>query len=515
MRWALVRPCNHSPYYDPEIQEPLGLEYLSAFRRCRGDSVLVLDSALDGATDTRLARRVASFAPDIVGFSVMTAHEAESVRSIHAESARLLEGSRVAFAAGGNFVSTEPANAARLLPEGLALVQYEGELASDRLAQQWQESSNGSGTLLAGPSFPDLDSLPFPDRPFSDRILGGGWAFSIQGSRGCCGNCVHCASPGMSDRTKSRWRGRSPENIVEEIAALHARYGASSFNFIDEDFLGPNHLAEDRATRFANELSRRRLPISFGIQVRPDSLSDHTIDTLAAVGLTYVFLGIESDDPSDFRRWRRPWTPDPFASVDRLRSRGVEVNAGVMLFHSHSTFEGIRRFARKLSEHGLLDYRSAINRQDAMPGSDLHRRAAAAGWIDPAVSGPQPVPYIHEGINAFHTDVAYALGPLGPPSMAAICALPPLWAKRFLDPQSEPACRELNRIITSLDRAVTSSFFAVLDLHQSLEGRSGLVSELRQRNLDTALAGARELVDSGFSPSFDALRQAIREDTGL
>jgi len=525
MRWVFIRPCNKSPYYDPEILEPLGLEYLAASRREKGDQVLVLDSALESLNDTKLARRAASFRPDVIGFSVMTAQQIDSVNAIHAECLHSLAGRPVRWLAGGNFISTEPIPARSLFPAEFLLVRFEGENALDSLGGSWASGTlNRTGDVdslppdrtYTGTSVEALDTLPFPERPFAQQIQGSGWAFNLQSSRGCCGTCRYCSSPGMTgDSKNSRWRGRSSANIVEEMASLHRQFGARSFNFIDEDFLGPNHLSHRRAQEFSEALRRRKLQVSFGIQVRPGSLSEEIIDLLAEAGLTYVFMGIESDDPRDFKRWGRPWTPDPWRLIIHLRRRGVEVNAGVLLFHSHSTFQGIRRFAQTLYKHGLLDYRSATNRLDAMPGSLFYMKAMEDNELNPSITGPQPLPYVHPEMELFHRDVLVAVDPLGPPSMHAICSLPPLLARRKLDNRIESAYRELRRIISLLDETVARTFFSVLDHHEKGIGQGNLISELRRQNLENAITSARDLVSHGFAPSFDVLREAIRIDSGL
>ncbi len=522
MRWVFIRPCNRSPYYDPEIQEPLGLEYLAACRRARGDCVLVLDSSLDGLTDTRLARRAAGFQPDAVGFSITTAQEITSVLAVHQECVRVLQDKPVRWLAGGNYVSTEPQRALRLLPPAFSLVQFEGEQALEELTRLWAApaaSAVGDGhcvteRLFTGRAVEDLDSLPFPVRLFSHAILPRGWPFNLQGSRGCCGACRYCASPGMSEGHR-RWRGRSPEGLAEEIDHLYRSLGARSFNFVDEDFLGPGHLAPLRARRFAEELQRRNLRISFGIQVRPASLCEETISLLTSAGLTYVFMGIESDNPDDFRRWGRPWTDDPWRLVAHVRQGGAEINAGVLLFHSHATLSGIRRFAGQLHEHRLLDFRSATNRLDAMPGSEFHALELAAGRIDAETSGPQPLPYVHAEVEALHRDLLAALEPIGPPSMHAVCSWPPLLARWRLDPRMEPARRELTGIIHRLDDHVAETLFLLLDLYEGRTGLAPSVQELRQRSLEVAIEGARDLARKGFASSFEQLREAIRIDSGL
>jgi hypothetical protein len=296
---------------------------------------------------------------------------------------------------------------------------------------------------------------------------------------------------------------------------LHRRYGARSFNFVDEDFLGADGIAADRARAFADELTRRGLQVAFSVQVRPGTLNAEAIDALAAVGLVYVFVGIESDDREDFRRWARPWMPDPWSRVDRLRARGVGVNAGVLMFHTHSTFESIRRFAESLHAHRLLEYRSATNRLDAAPGSRMYLEAVAAGQIDAERPGPRPLPYLDPRIDALHRDLREALAPLGPPAMQAVCSTPRALVRQRFDKRAGADVTELLRIEQRMDEAVAGTLFSLLDLYEKGTGAAGLVTELRRRNLELACEASRELAACGFAQSFEALREAIRIDAGV
>ena len=513
MRWVLIKPRNRSPYYDPEIQEPLGLECLSASLRLRDDAVLILDLALEGVDERRAARRAAGFELDAVGFSVTTFQDLESLRQVDHELRRALGPRPCRFVAGGNFVSTEPRQAERLLPDDYLLVRFEGETALAELSTRDGLGMPPSGSrIVVAPVVADLDTLPFPDRPYAAEILGSGWAFNVQASRGCWGACRYCASPGMRRDSHGRWRGRSPAHIVEEIDQLQRRFGAQAFNFVDEDFLGPPRLAIGRARAFASEVRRRGLRLCFSIQVRPDSLSETAIDALIEAGLTYVFMGLESDQPEDFRRWGRPWTENPWRFVTRLRDRGAMVNVGVLLFHPDATLEGIRHFGEALYRFGLLEYQSARNRLDAMPGSALHAEALVPGC--PVEPGPMHLPFADPRVDAFYQDLITALEPLGPPSMHALCALPPLLTAQRLDGRLAARCAALQRVVAELDEGVARTFFALLESHERGCAGPALVAEWRQRSLERGLRGARALVDAGVAPSLEALREAIRIDAG-
>lgn len=521
LRWVFIRPRCGSPYYDPEIQEPLGLEYLCASRQSKGDAVLLMDAILESMGDIRLARRAVSFQPDAICFSIMSAHELASVSAIYDECRKKLSGHEIYWLAGGNFISHEPDQALALLPDDFHLVRFEGENALAQLTAEWSEHRDAKGghkkltaRVSHGAPVGNPDTLPFPVRPFADRITSAGNAFNIQGSRGCLGACRYCSSPEAKSIQRSHWRGRSMEHIAAEMAELNRIHGARAFNFIDEDFLGPNALATSRARRFVDELTRRGLQISFSIQVRPDSLNIEIIDLLSAHGLCYVFIGIESDDPRDFARWGRPWTGPPWDLVTHIRRHHIEVGAGVLLFHPHSTFRGIRRFAEILHQHGLLNFRSAINRMDAMPGSVFHRWGLESGELSP-VAGPQPLAFQNKGIESFYHALTTALSPLGPTAMHAVCCLPPMIAKFKLNSQYKDAYQDLKKIIHDLDRAVARTMTMMLKEHD--KGRSSAISTsgLREENLQISLEAAHALVNQKLAPSFGQLREAVRMDAEI
>ena len=514
MRWVFIRPVNLSPYYDPEIQEPLGIEYLDAARRRHGDAVLLLDAAFEEATETSLGRRAAAFMPDAVGFSMTTAQDIESVLRIHASCREALGANEPLWLAGGNFITCEFHQAARRLPTCFTLVRFEGEQPLDELARDWSSGVRAAPALIEGRGVVRLDDCPFPVRPYAATMHERGWAFNLQGSRGCCGACRYCSSPAMREATSTGWRGRSVPNVVDEIEQLNRRFGATGFNFVDEDFLGPDVSAASRARQFREEIHRRGLLVGFSVQVRPGSLSDAAIEDLAAAGLCYAFIGLESDDPKDFKYWGRPWVPQVWRYVDALQRNGVQVEAGAMPFHPGATLAGIRRFATALQHHDLLNYRTALNRMDAMPGSSLHRHGVAEGYLDPDRTGPQSLPLGDEQVRRMHENLERALAPLGPPSMHAVTSRPPLMADRRMASSTERRLMELNHIIRYLDAAVADTFFALLNHHEVSEPDTArlVAEELRAVNFGLSEQACRDLAKHGFVRSADELREAIRKD---
>jgi radical SAM superfamily enzyme YgiQ (UPF0313 family) len=498
MRWVLIRPLNQSLYYDPEIQEPLGIEYIGAVLKRRGCKVLILDSALNDLSDERLARRTVAFEPDVIGFSVTTDRELDSVRNIYNICKEINRENNFIWLAGGNFVTAETQNALLLIPPEFHLIRFESELFMEEFCTLWNKGSlDNFPRMVEGDAVIELDSLPFPVRPYSHYLLHYGWAFNLQGSRGCCSACHYCASRGMRANNGAQWRGRTALSMADEIGYLNETFNARTFNFVDEDFLGPPSSSLERAKDFSHEITKRNLSITFGIQIRPNSLSEETIEWLVSAGLKYVFMGIESDNPVDFRKWGRAYCPDTWEWVRLLNEKGVEVNAGTLLFHPDCTPSGIRSFATKLHEHGLFNYRTAINRLDAMPGSYFHEqycKNATEGQNSPGIFA---LPFNYNGMEQFYSTVHRVLAPIEVPSMHGLCALPTVQTKRIFEGNEEMYHR-LKSINKKCDDRVSYCFFELLGMMESGNFQEDIIDRLLSENWLFSKSLANQLIENGF-----------------
>ena len=509
MRWVLIRPLNQSLFYDPETQEPLGLEYLASVLIEMGCQVLILDSALNNVDDVKLARRAASFQPDAIGISITTDRELNSVMTIYAECRQAMNEKKVCWIAGGNYVTCEYRTACEILPQEFRLVRFEGEILMRKIYSLWNEGLlDALPRLIDGEPFACLDELPFPQRPYHYYLKHFGWAFNVQGSRGCCSACKYCASSGMRVNRRFSWRGRSPENMVRELAYLHQTYSALTFNFVDEDFLGPPVHAFDRAKRLSSAIHNAGLTITFGIQVRPDSLSEEIIDMLASAGLKYVFMGIESDNPDDFRRWGRKYCANTWQWVRYLQKKEIEINAGTLLFHPDCTFEGIRDFAGKLQQHGLLNSRTAVNRMDAMPGSFYYEQYVSDHPDDRSLQGIIRLPFHQQGMESFYQTVLHVFEPIDAPSMHALCSMPIAQTNKMFK-NSEDQYNTLKNIQEECDRQVSSCFFVLLEMFENKTYSEQKIGEMVRNNVVFGRMIAGRLIETGFVESPDALYRAI------
>ncbi len=144
----------------------------------------------------------------------------------------------------------------------------------------------------------DLDEIPFPAVEMVDYelYLGKGNPYSMRpppagivSSRGCPGKCVFCTVKSVWGRT---WRGRSPENVVDEIESLHQRYNVKEFGFLDDNA----SLDQERWEGVCDEIIKRKLNIKW---TTPNGIAHWTltkkiINKMYRSGCYRITFGIES-----------------------------------------------------------------------------------------------------------------------------------------------------------------------------------------------------------------------------
>ncbi len=143
------------------------------------------------------------------------------------------------------------------------------------------------------PTIQNIDSIRFPLRTLRPSRYGEkGGAYSIDTiytSRGCPWSCSFCAN----DQMHKGWRGRSAENVVEEIALLHDPKNKKLLKIWDANFL----TNIGRAEKICDLMIERGLT-NFRImtETRAKDLvrAERILGKLRQIGLSKVGLGIES-----------------------------------------------------------------------------------------------------------------------------------------------------------------------------------------------------------------------------
>ncbi len=130
----------------------------------------------------------------------------------------------------------------------------------------------------------NLDDLPIPafDR---DRFVAG--VANVEAGRGCPFACAYCST---SVHWQRRYRLKSADRLVDEIALLNATYGVSTFCLVHDLFT-----VDRRAVlRFCDLLDARGLAVQWGCSARTDLLDEALLDRMAATGCVSIYFGIEA-----------------------------------------------------------------------------------------------------------------------------------------------------------------------------------------------------------------------------
>ena len=212
-----------------------------------------------------------------------------------------------------------------------------------------------TGIVAAG-FVQNLDALPFPKwdqfdvRRYKYQIITShGITLPMLGSRGCPYTCNYC--PYL---VNSRYRVRSPENIVDEIDYLVREYGIKGITFRDPNLT----FDRERAREFAEALISRRLSVRWSMEARTDRLDTELIDLLYRAGLRSVEVGVESSDERTLTWNRRRAIPKDHQEqiIDHCHRRGIRVIANYTLGLPNDTVDGILdtiRYAKMLNTFAI------------------------------------------------------------------------------------------------------------------------------------------------------------------
>src|SRR3989338_7649221 len=264
-------PSILAPGFARKTVLPLGIAYLAAvLRKNKGVHVKVVDCIIEGIDTTfsvngsdyyglrleEIRERISQGAYDIVGISC----QFSSMLEIVLEICKIAKDCGVKYViVGGPHASAQPES---LLLSKLVDYVFIGEAEKtivdfvDFLRERNLSDikdiggmaylDDGQMHITSHRSFiEDIDTIPFPARDmfhvekYFTKCSPMGGIFknrrnlSVATSRGCPAKCNFCAS---SRFWGTKFRGRSPENVLAEIQELRDRYGIEEVQFQDDNF---------------------------------------------------------------------------------------------------------------------------------------------------------------------------------------------------------------------------------------------------------------------------------------
>jgi anaerobic magnesium-protoporphyrin IX monomethyl ester cyclase len=260
----------------------------------------------------QIVQHAANLKPDVIGLTLVTPIVREAyklAKALRSTGAKLLAGGPHA-----TILPEEPlANGfdAVVIGEGEPTVQdavlgLTGRLPMEKVVGWAYRDAHGR-VCRTEPRAPlaDLDALPPPARHLVDaRDYGGEQNPRLHStlftSRGCPGKCAYC-SGGLFGR---RFRFRSAQNILDEMAAVHQRYGTRHFHFMDDAMTAKR----DRVYEICAGISKLGLGLTWSMMTRVDFVNEDMLAALARGGCIEIDYGIESGHPDTLRRIHKPHT---------------------------------------------------------------------------------------------------------------------------------------------------------------------------------------------------------------
>ncbi|OGO44921.1 MAG: hypothetical protein A2Z05_02120 [Chloroflexi bacterium RBG_16_60_22] len=393
MKVVLLNPRLRT--WSPNVYVPLGLTYIAAVLQKEGHHVRIIDLNVEKIGDDSLKGILAD--AGIAGITGMITEYAEVIRV-----ADLVKGAKdgLTVVLGGPLASTFPRELLEASRADLAVIG-EGERTAVTLVAAIEKGGdlhniNGlafkkDGKIeFTGPVEPitDLDSVPFPARDLLDmrrylrdhfesfgikiREFGKIRSTNLISSRGCPYGCTFC----FKDMWGRQWRGRSPDNIIDEMELLNRNYGVNGFFFNDDTFV----LNSKRVFEFCRRLGERGLNVAWYGNGRVNLMTREMLEAMYRAGCRGIAYGIESGNQEILDAMKKAETIEQVREVVKwTKEAGIHVTGYFMLGmlgETRQTIEKTLDFARELD----LDF-YGFSLTTPLPGTELYDAARAAGLV--------------------------------------------------------------------------------------------------------------------------------------
>jgi radical SAM superfamily enzyme YgiQ (UPF0313 family) len=237
------------------------------------------------------------------------------------------------------------------------------------------------------PYLDDLDGLPFPawdlvDIPRYARIWRrrhGYYSMNIVTTRGCPYHCNWCAKPIWGQH----YSVRSPENVIEELGQLRARYGPDHIWFVDDIF----GLERGWCSRFAELVQAQNVRLPFKCLSRADLLlREGEIEALQRAGCQIVWLGAESGSQKILDAMEKGTTvAQIYQTASRLHAAGIQVGFFIQFGYPGETRQDIEATMQMIRDCAPNDIGVSVTYP--LPGTPLYAHVqeqlgARRNWTD-------------------------------------------------------------------------------------------------------------------------------------
>lgn len=295
MKIILIQPQSGNPSLRVP---PLGLGYITAVLKSNNIEAKIVDLNVE---DTDLSTYLSREKPEIIGISSIVTNArraleiAETAKKVLPKSFVIMGGPYPSMMGDGLLKRHREVDAALMGEAEFSFLDLVKRLQDEKPLDAvdgliFRKENNIISNLPLKPISP-LDQIPYPAREELKMRLYGENAGTIFTSRGCPQQCVFCSRPVFG----RRWRGHSPEYVLEDIEQLIRNYGVSALSVLDDNFT----VDMERAERILDGIIAKKwkLAIYFWNGMRADHMTKHLLTKLKKAGCTAINFGVEAVDP--------------------------------------------------------------------------------------------------------------------------------------------------------------------------------------------------------------------------
>lgn len=373
------------------LREPLGLESIAAYLRQRDLKVKIFFPLVQEIQDEEIIKYIQNHKPSFVGFSVLFDRHLEDALLL---SAKIKQTGAPVFFGGAlaSFAAREILTVASWI-DGIVL--GEGEQTCYNLCEaidkggEWQQIKgicyrNQTGQIQTNPVADkiNLEAVPPPARDFLDLLKAKNIhsrVATLYTSRGCPEPCTYCTGNQFSGLTRGkRWRSRTTEAVVDEMAYLYHSYNINYIYICDDNFIGYGKEIKNRIKELVAGIRENNLNVTIHYECRVDAIDLELLQLLKEGGFKDILLGLESGVQSMLDRWKKKVTVEQNKQAIRLVSQvGLNLQPGFILLDDRTTLEELKQnilFIKEMKLHQLPHFFDLFNPIEVFNGSTLEKQ---------------------------------------------------------------------------------------------------------------------------------------------
>lgn len=146
------------------------------------------------------------------------------------------------------------------------------------------------GEIVRNPNAPvvgDLDEIPIPAFDLDSDVTRRPTGIHLEIGRGCPFACSFCST---NDFFRRNFRLKSPARMIEQMEAVHQRYGVGYFSLVHDMYT----VDRRRVVAFCDALRGSGHQFRWGCSARTDCVDEGLLRLMAEAGCTGIFFGIET-----------------------------------------------------------------------------------------------------------------------------------------------------------------------------------------------------------------------------